>query len=151
MLVASITILSDNFHKMSDPLKRAAEMANKILISSIFSTLLWILPYAMGALVIVSFSHNFLVEIFFIVIISSIIIVILGTFVCILIFGNEDDKNRLRNEEYAFNVKVIGMLGSAEHLIEYFKAINPDGGINNPKSPDPNQTKKLPPPEGDIQ
>lgn len=136
---------------MTNPLKQAAEMANKIRISSIFSTLLWILPYAMGALVIVSFAHNLLVEIFFIVIISAIILVILGTFLCTLLFGNEDDKNRLRNEDYAYNMKVLGFLGDPDHLIEYVKAVSSSGGVNNPTGRDPKDENNIPPPEAIIQ
>jgi hypothetical protein len=70
---------------------------------------------------------------------------------CTLTFGNENDKNRLRTEEYAYNMKVLDVLGDPEHLIAYTQATLANKSITNPTLKNLTPAKELSPPENNTQ
>jgi len=110
-----------------DPIKSATEMVKHIRISSVFGSIMFIMPFLLGSLTVVSFSHNVVIEIFLMSIIGVIFLVFIFTFMGIFIFG---DHKELQSEDHVYRMKALEILGDQTHT---------EG--NNPKLPNPKESK----------
>jgi len=117
-----------------DPIKSATEMVKHIRISSVFGSIMFIMPFLLGSLTVVSFSHNVVIEIFLMSIIGVIFLVFIFTFMGIFIFG---DHKELQSEDHVYRMKALEILGDQTHRFtdhDYTEG-------NNPKLPNPKESK----------
>lgn len=114
-----------------EPFKTATEMARQVRVSTVLNSLLWILPFLLIALVVVSFAGNVVVQKFLMYLIAAVVAVFLLSFIGILIFG---DSNLLRSEKHVFNMRMLDMLGDQSRTFEDFKNSLQQ---TNPAQPDP--------------
>lgn len=120
-----------------DPIKSATEMVKKVRVSTVLSSLLWILPFLFSGLVVVSFSANVVVQQFFMWAIGSTLGVFLLSFLGILIFG---DKKDLQSENHIFMMRALEVLGDQQHTYKDFKSSTLE---NNPGLPKPENSDSL--------
>ena len=120
-----------------NPIKSATEMVKKVRVSSVLSSLLWILPFTIAGLVVVSFTNNFLVQYFLMFVVGAIVIVFLFSFLGILIFG---DKKLLQSEDHIFMMRALEVLGDQSHT---YKDIKSNTLENNPSLPKPENSDSL--------
>ena len=124
-----------------DPIKSATEMVKHIRVSSVFGSIMFIMPFLLGSLLVVSFSHNVVVEIFLMFIIGILFLVFILSFLGILLFG---DHKELQSEDHIFRMKALEVLGDQSHeFIDHHSSIK----RNNPALPDP-KNSKIPKPSG---
>lgn len=118
-----------------DPIKSATEMVKHIRISSVFGSIMFIMPFLLGSLIVVSFSHNATVETFLMWMIGVLFAVFILAFLGILLFG---DHKELQSEDQIYRMKALEIIGDQAHkLVE--ERDYPEG--NNPKLPDPKNSK----------
>ncbi|MFA6076558.1 MAG: hypothetical protein WC735_00610 [Candidatus Paceibacterota bacterium] len=120
-----------------DPIKSATEMVKKVRVSTVLSSLLWILPFLFAGLVVVSFTDNITVQIFFMWAIGFTLAVFLLSFIGILIWG---DKKFLQSEHHIFMMRALEVLGDQQHTYKDFKSSTLE---NNPSLPKPETADSL--------
>ena len=120
-----------------DPIKSATEMVKKVRVSSVLSSLLWILPFLIAGLVVVSFTDNFTTQYFFMGAIGLTLLVFLLSFLGILIFG---DKKLLQSEDHIYRMKALEFLGDQKNNAEDLRFALVE---NNPNLPKPEIDQKL--------
>ena len=120
-----------------DPIKSATEMVRKIRVSTVLSSLLWILPFLFAGLVVVSFTGNMIVQYFFMWAIGLTLGVFLLSFLGILIWGDRKD---LQSEDHIFMMRALEVLGDQQHI---YKDVKSSKLENNPNLPKPETSKSL--------
>lgn len=120
-----------------NPIKSATEMVKKVRVSSVLSSLLWILPFLFSGLVVVSFTDNVVVQYFFMWTVGSTLVVFLLSFLGILIFG---DKKDLQSENHIFMMRALEVLGDERHTYKDFKSSKLE---NNPSLSRPEESTSL--------
>jgi len=120
-----------------DPIKSATEMVKKVRVSTVLSSLLWILPFLFAGLVVVSFTDNTTVQNFFMWAIGATLGIFLLSFVGILIFG---DKKDLQSENHIFMMRALEVLGDQQHTYKDFRSSKLE---NNPGLPKPEISDSL--------
>lgn len=114
-----------------DPIKSAAEMVKWIRLSSIFGSFLFILPYLLGAFVLIAFSDNTIAQIFLMVIIGVLFAVFIVIYLVIFFYG---DHKELQSEDQIYRMKALEVIGDQGHTLNELKNIENE---NNPALPDP--------------
>jgi len=118
-----------------NPLQSATEMVKRIRVSSILAPVLWILPYSMAALMFIAvFSDDVLVKWVFVIINSSLFIVLVASFIGILLFG---DKKLLCSEEHIEQMRALEILGDQKNTLNVNDNIP---AKTNPELPNPKNT-----------
>lgn len=112
-------------------------MVRKVRVSTVLSSLLWILPFLVAGLVVVSFTDNTIVQYFFMWAIGATLGVFLISFLGILIFG---DKKDLQSEDHIFMMRALEVLGDQQHTYKDFKSSKLE---NNPSLPKPETPDSL--------
>lgn len=112
-------------------------MVKKVRVSTVLSSLLWILPFLFAGLVVVSFTNNTIVQHFFMWTIGATLGVFLLSFLGILIFG---DKKDLQSEDHIFLMRALEVLGDQQHTYKDFKSSKLE---NNPSLPKPEISNSL--------
>ena len=116
---------------MFDPIKSATEMVKQVRVSTVLSSLLWVLPFLFAALVVVSFTGNTTVQTFFMWTVGITLGIFLLSFLGILLFG---DHKSLQSEDHIFRMKALELLGDQTHSYQDFKSTPLE---NNPVLPKP--------------
>lgn len=124
-----------------DPIKSATEMVKGIRVSSVLGSILFILPFAMGALVIVSFGNNKIIQAFFMWVVGALVVLFILCYIGILLFGNHKD---LQSEDHIFCMKALEVLGDQKHQ---FKDLEMVPAENNPQFPNPKDEPNIQSPD----
>lgn len=114
-----------------DPIKSATEMVKKVRVSTVLSSLLWVLPFLIAGLIVVSFTSNLLIQKFFMWLIGIDFGSIVLSYFGVLLFG---DKKYLQSEEHIFMMRALEVLGDQQHIFKDFKSAELG---NNPSFPKP--------------
>lgn len=114
-----------------DPIKSATDMVKQIRVSTVLSSILWILPFLIAALVVVSFTANLTVQYFLMYAVGILIVVFILSFLGILLFG---DPKLLQSEDHIYRMKTLEVLGDQSNVV---KDLVNSVVQNNPALPDP--------------
>jgi hypothetical protein len=113
-----------------DPIKSATDMVKGMKVSSVLGSILYMTPYTLGSLILVSFSSNTIIQTFLMFIVASLILLFIISFLGILIFG---DHKELQSEEHTYKMKALEILGDQNHKVTNSTSLSE----NNPELPVP--------------
>ena len=116
-----------------DPIKSATEMVKGIRVSSVLGSILYIIPFTLAALVVVSFSSNIIIQTFLMWALGALIGLFVFCFLGILLFG---DHKELQSEDHTFRMKALEVLGDQDHQITDLAT---SSAKNNPQLPSPKE------------
>jgi hypothetical protein len=115
----------------NDPIQTAAEMVKRVRINTVHKSLLWIMPFLLASLIVVSFGNNIPVQHFIMYLTGADVGIFLISFVCILIWG---DKKLLHSEEHTFMMRALDILGDQKNTYKNIESLISE---NNPDQADP--------------
>ena len=116
-------------------------MVKGIRVSSVLGSILFIIPFPLAALVVVSFGNNTTIQKFLMLVVGTLIMLFILCYVGILLLGNHKE---LQSEDHIFRMKALEMLGDQN---QQFKDLEEDSAKNNPQSPDPKNAITPRPPD----
>lgn len=114
-----------------DPIKSATEMAKGIRVSSVLGSILYITPFTLAALVVVSFGGNTIIQTFLMWVVGALFILFILCYLGILFFGNHKE---LQSEEHTFLMKALEILGDQSHQFKDWEKAQAE---NNSQFPNP--------------
>ena len=129
--------------KNMDPMKSATELVKGIRVSSVLGSLVFIIPFFLACLVVVSFGHNVMVQMFLMWMVGSLLFFFMLCYGGILIFGNHKE---LQSEDHTYRMKALEVFGDQNHKII---DVNESLAENNPELPSPKGVK-IPEPSTDL-